>query len=178
PAELDGDAISSNRPKIALPMATVARILRHAIASSNSAAIVRAYFVGSFRMAATRFDVLGIGNAIVDVIARTDDAFLAKQKMRKGTMRLIDEAQAAGLYDAMGPAVWVSGGSAAETIVGAARLGARARPSSARSRTTSSAAFLPTTSAPRAWRLRRRRLRLALPPRAATCWSRPTASAP
>src|SRR5215475_12385644 len=77
-------------------------------------------------MAATRFDVLGIGNAIVDVIARTDDAFLAKQKMRKGTMRLIDEAQAAGLYDAMGPAVEVSGGSAANTIVGVASLGARA----------------------------------------------------
>src|ERR1700745_4035353 len=77
-------------------------------------------------MAATRFDVLGIGNAIVDVIARTDDAFLAKHQMRKGTMRLIDEAQAAGLYDAMGPAVEVSGGSAANTIVGAASLGARA----------------------------------------------------
>src|SRR5262245_30599588 len=77
-------------------------------------------------MAATRFDVLGIGNAIVDVIARTDDAFLAKQKMRKGTMRLIDEAQAAGLYDAMGPAAEVSGGSAANTIVGAASLGGRA----------------------------------------------------
>src|SRR3989442_540907 len=65
-------------------------------------------------MAATRFDVLGIGNAIVDVIARTDDAFLAKQKMRKGTMRLIDEAQAAGLYDAMGPAVEDSVGQAAK----------------------------------------------------------------
>ena len=76
-------------------------------------------------MAATRYDVLGIGNAIVDVIARTDDAFLAKHQMRKGTMRLIDEAQAAGLYDAMGPAVEVSGGSAANTIVGAASLGAR-----------------------------------------------------
>ena len=73
-------------------------------------------------MAATRFDVLGIGNAIVDVIARTDDAFLAKHQMRKGTMRLIDEAQAAGLYDAMGPAVEVSGGSAANTIVGAASV--------------------------------------------------------
>src|ERR1700730_5753423 len=77
-------------------------------------------------MAATRFDVLGIGNAIVDVIARTDDAFLAKHQMRKGTMRLIDKAQAAGLYDAMGPAVEVSGGSAENTIVGAASLGARA----------------------------------------------------
>ena len=77
-------------------------------------------------MAATRFDVLGIGNAIVDVIARTDDEFLAAQKMRKGAMQLIDEAQAAGIYDAMGPAVEVSGGSAANTIVGAASLGARA----------------------------------------------------
>src|SRR5260370_4886444 len=77
-------------------------------------------------MAATRFEVLGIGNAIVDVIARTDDDFLARQKMRKGTMQLIDEAQAAGIYDAMGPAVEVSGRSAANTIVGVASLGARA----------------------------------------------------
>src|SRR6266699_5783239 len=77
-------------------------------------------------MASARFDVLGIGNAIVDVIARTDDAFLAQQKMRKGTMQLIDEARAAKLYDAMGPAVEVSGGSAANTIVGVASVGARA----------------------------------------------------
>jgi sugar/nucleoside kinase (ribokinase family) len=77
-------------------------------------------------MAATRYDVLGIGNAIVDVLARTEDDFLVRQKMRKGTMQLIDEAQAAGIYDAMGPTVEVSGGSAANTIVGAASLGARA----------------------------------------------------
>jgi adenosine kinase len=77
-------------------------------------------------MAATRFDVLGIGNAIVDVIARTEDDFLIKQKMAKGTMQLIDEARAAAIYEAMGPAVEVSGGSAANTIVGAASLGARA----------------------------------------------------
>jgi adenosine kinase len=77
-------------------------------------------------MAATRFDVLGIGNAIVDVIARTEDDFLIKQKMPKGTMQLIDEARAAGIYEAMGPAVEVSGGSAANTIVGVASLGARA----------------------------------------------------
>jgi adenosine kinase len=77
-------------------------------------------------MAATRFDVLGIGNAIVDVIARTDDDFLVGQKMRKGTMQLIDEPRATGIYDAMGPAVEVSGGSAANTIVGVASLGARA----------------------------------------------------
>src|SRR4051812_19599646 len=74
-------------------------------------------------MASTRFDVLGIGNAIVDVIARTEDDFLAKQNMRKGAMQLIDEAQAVGIYDAMGPAGGVSGGSAANTIVGVASLG-------------------------------------------------------
>src|SRR6266545_4762767 len=77
-------------------------------------------------MASMRFDVLGIGNAIVDVIARTDDAFLAQHNMRKGTMQLINESQAAKLYDAMGPAVEVSGGSAANTVVGVASLGARA----------------------------------------------------
>src|SRR6266542_1474070 len=77
-------------------------------------------------MASMRFDVLGIGNAIVDVIARTDDAFLAQHYMRKGTMQLLNESQAAKLYDAMGPAVEVSGGSAANTVVGVASLGARA----------------------------------------------------
>jgi sugar/nucleoside kinase (ribokinase family) len=77
-------------------------------------------------MAATRYDVLGIGNAIVDVISRTDDDFLAKQNMHKGTMALIDEARAAAIYDAMGPAVEVSGGSAANTIAGVASLGGRA----------------------------------------------------
>jgi sugar/nucleoside kinase (ribokinase family) len=77
-------------------------------------------------MAPTRYDVLGIGNAIVDVIARTDDDFLARQSMHKGTMALIDEARAAAIYDAMGPAVEVSGGSAANTIAGVASLGARA----------------------------------------------------
>ena len=77
-------------------------------------------------MAATRFDVLGIGNAIVDVIARADDDFLVRQKMRKGTMQLIDEVRATAIYDTMGPAIEVSGGSAANTIVGVASLGARA----------------------------------------------------
>ena len=76
--------------------------------------------------ATARYDVLGIGNAIVDVIARADDDFLLAHGMRKGTMALIDAAEAARIYDAMGPAVEVSGGSAANTIVGAAGLGARA----------------------------------------------------
>jgi len=77
-------------------------------------------------MAATRFDVLGIGNAIVDVIARTQDDFLIAHRMRKGAMALIDEGGAARLYEAMGPALEISGGSAANTTVGVASLGARA----------------------------------------------------
>ncbi len=77
-------------------------------------------------MSALRYDVLGIGNAIVDVIAHADDDFLVKQGMQKGTMALIDEARAQAIYGAMGPAVESSGGSAANTIVGAASFGARA----------------------------------------------------
>jgi len=77
-------------------------------------------------MAAPRYDVLGIGNAIVDVIARADDDFLVAQNMHKGRMALIDEKRAAAIYDAMGPATESSGGSAANTIVGVASFGARA----------------------------------------------------
>jgi sugar/nucleoside kinase (ribokinase family) len=76
-------------------------------------------------MASARYDVLGIGNAIVDVLARTEDDFLVKQGMNKGTMALIDEARAQAIYGAMGPAVEISGGSAANTIVGLASLGGR-----------------------------------------------------
>jgi sugar/nucleoside kinase (ribokinase family) len=76
-------------------------------------------------MASARYDVLGLGNAIVDVIARAEEDFLLRQGMRKGTMALIDEARAGAIYDAMGPAVEMSGGSAANTIVGLASLGAR-----------------------------------------------------
>src|SRR5580704_6202446 len=76
-------------------------------------------------MKSARYDVLGIGNAIVDVIARAEEDFLLKQGMTKGAMALIDEARAEAIYDAMGPAVETSGGSAANTIVGLASLGAR-----------------------------------------------------
>ncbi len=75
-------------------------------------------------MPSARYDVLGIGNAIVDVIARAEEDFLLAQGMRKGTMALIDEKRAEAIYDAMGPAVEMSGGSAANTIVGLASLGA------------------------------------------------------
>jgi len=74
-------------------------------------------------MAAESLDVVGIGNAIVDVIAQADDAFLARQGLTKGSMRLIDAAQAEALYDAMGPGLEMSGGSAANTIAGIASLG-------------------------------------------------------
>ena len=77
-------------------------------------------------MTPLRYDVLGIGNAIVDVIARAEDDFLVKHGMHKGTMALIDEARAQAIYAAMGPAVESSGGSAANTIVGVASFGARA----------------------------------------------------
>ncbi|MDR7037825.1 sugar/nucleoside kinase (ribokinase family) [Methylobacterium sp. BE186] len=70
-------------------------------------------------------DLLVLGNAIVDVIARTDDAFLAAQGVHKGAMQLIDEARAEELFSVMGPATIVSGGSGANTAVGAALLGAK-----------------------------------------------------
>ena len=73
-----------------------------------------------------RLDVLAIGNAIVDVIADADDAFLAREGMHKGAMRLIDEAEAERLYADMGPARELSGGSAANTAAGLAALGLRA----------------------------------------------------
>src|SRR5271163_4286580 len=77
-------------------------------------------------MADARYDVLGIGNAIFDVLVKTDEAFLAAHGMTKGGMALIDEARAAQVYRDMGPATEMSGGSAANTIVGVASLGARA----------------------------------------------------
>jgi sugar/nucleoside kinase (ribokinase family) len=69
--------------------------------------------------------VLGIGNAIFDVLVRTDEKFLADHGMTKGGMALIDEPRAAAIYGDMGPATEMSGGSAANTIVGIANLGAR-----------------------------------------------------
>ena len=71
-------------------------------------------------------DVVGIGNALVDVLSQEGDAFLAAQGLIKGAMQLVDEARARELYAAMGPAVEVSGGSAANTIVGVASFGGRA----------------------------------------------------
>lgn len=76
-------------------------------------------------MSELRIDVLGIGNAIVDVIARADDAFLSQHALPKGGMTLIDSDQAHRLYEAMGPATEMSGGSVANTMAGLASLGGR-----------------------------------------------------
>ncbi|MFI5308683.1 MAG: adenosine kinase [Polyangiales bacterium] len=77
-------------------------------------------------MAGSPIDVTGIGNAIVDVLCHADDALLLRNGLTKGTMALIDERQAAELYAGMGPAVEVSGGSAANTVAGVASLGGKA----------------------------------------------------
>lgn len=71
-------------------------------------------------------DVVGIGNAIVDVLAHADDAFLDAEGLTKGAMTLLDAARAESLYARMGPAIEVSGGSAGNTIAGLASLGGKA----------------------------------------------------
>jgi len=73
-----------------------------------------------------RFDVLGIGNAIVDVISTVEDTFLKDNGLLKGSMQLIDENQAQALYDIMSPGTEVSGGSAANTVAGLASFGNQA----------------------------------------------------
>jgi sugar/nucleoside kinase (ribokinase family) len=74
-------------------------------------------------MAAAALDVVGIGNAIVDVIAQADEAFLAREGLAKGSMQLIDAERAEALYAAMGPGIEMSGGSAGNTMAGIASLG-------------------------------------------------------
>ncbi len=72
------------------------------------------------------YDVVGIGNAIVDVLGRVTDGFLVENGIDKGIMQLVDAERALDLYGRMGPAQEVSGGSAANTIAGLGMLGARA----------------------------------------------------
>jgi fructokinase len=76
-------------------------------------------------VADARFDILGIGNAIVDVVARADDSFLSRHDMHKGAMILVDSDAAEAIYAAMPPGEESSGGSAANTCAVAAALGAR-----------------------------------------------------
>src|SRR5258708_36371816 len=70
-----------------------------------------------------KLDVVAIGNAIVDVLARTEEAFLSEQGLIKGSMALIDAARAELLYGLLGPAVECSGGSAGNTMAGVGSLG-------------------------------------------------------
>ncbi len=74
----------------------------------------------------TQHDVVGIGNAIVDIIGRCEEAFLAQHGCVKGSMRLVDEPQMSALYDAMGPGIEISGGSVANTMAGIASFGGKA----------------------------------------------------
>lgn len=77
-------------------------------------------------MSQTRFDVLAVGNAIVDVLSPATDDFLAAEGIAKDAMTLIDEDRARTLYQAMQPGTEASGGSAANTVAGIASLGGRA----------------------------------------------------
>ncbi len=76
-------------------------------------------------MTDTSLDILAIGNAIVDVLASADEAFLEAEGLTKGGMQLIDADRAEALYSRMGPGREISGGSAANTLAGAAALGVR-----------------------------------------------------
>ena len=111
-------------------------------------------------------DVVGIGNAIVDVVAEADDALLAEEGLPKGSMTLIDAERAEALRARMGPAVEVSGGSAANTMVGVARLGGAAA-MSARCGTMRRVRCFATTSRKRASPSPPRRRRTARQPRVA-----------
>ena len=77
-------------------------------------------------MTEKKYDVLGIGNAIVDVLAQVDDAFLESESLAKGGMALIDAERAATLSAAIAAERELSGGSVANTMVGLADLGGRA----------------------------------------------------
>jgi sugar/nucleoside kinase (ribokinase family) len=77
-------------------------------------------------MSAKQYDVVGVGNAIVDVITHADDDFLLRHELAKGAMTLIDADRALALYKAMGPGAESSGGSAANTVAGVASFGGRA----------------------------------------------------
>ncbi len=72
-----------------------------------------------------RYQVVGIGNAMVDILSHIEDSFLAENDVERGIMQLIDKGRAVELYSKMGPAREVSGGSAANTIAGVAQLGGK-----------------------------------------------------
>ncbi len=103
-------------------------------------------------MSSSSFDVLGIGNAIVDIISPTEEDFLVSERIQKGGMTLIDEIRAEHLYGRMGPATVTSGGVRRQHD-GGRRVFRRARlPISERCATTSSGVCSATTSAQSEWR--------------------------
>ncbi|MEN2494195.1 MAG: putative sugar kinase YdjH [Hyphomicrobiaceae bacterium hypho_1] len=77
-------------------------------------------------MAKNHYDVAGVGNAIVDIIAECDDEFLIENKLKKGSMQLLDSNEITKLYRSINPVAQVSGGSAANTMVGIASFGGKA----------------------------------------------------
>ena len=78
-------------------------------------------------MTAPATDVVGIGSAIVDIIGRCDDAFLQRHGCPKGNMQLVDQQTIVSLYKSMGPAIEISGGSVANTMVGIASFGGKSK---------------------------------------------------
>ena len=118
-------------------------------------------------MATPTIDVVGIGNAIVDVLSQADDSFIQQEKLAKGTMALIDEAQATTLYGKMKSGIEASGGSAANTIAGVASLGGKAA-YIGKVPTISSARSSPMICAQPASNTIRRRSKAARPRRAAS----------
>ena len=123
--------------------------------------------------AAADFDILGIGNAIVDVLAPVEESFLSKHDMRKGSMALIDAESAERLYRAMPAGQESSGGSAANTCAVASLLGAKVA-YIGQVPTISWAPCSATTSARAGCISRRRRWWAARRPRAASSWCRAT----
>jgi sugar/nucleoside kinase (ribokinase family) len=100
--------------------------MRNAFPAAQKGLSVAAHPGHQTRVTDSRLDVLAIGDAIVDVIATAEDDFLTTEQLPKGSMRLIDPAEATRLYGLMGHARETSGGSAANTMAGVAALGGRA----------------------------------------------------
>ena len=98
----------------------------HSVTVNRAVVVCGAIWQPWWVMSGGPLDVVGIGNAIVDVLSHADDEFLVREGLVKGSMALIDTVRAKALYDSMGPAIEVSGGSAANTVAGLAGFGGRA----------------------------------------------------
>ena len=125
----------------------------------------------------TALDVVGIGNALVDVLTHEDEAFIDAHGLVRGAMTLIDTERAEALYEAMGPGIEVSGGSAANTISGIASFGGKAAYIGRVFDDQLGAVFAHDMRATGVVFRCRARPRTARPPGAASSWSPPTPSA-